>query len=137
MTRPAAVGRDRRARRLDVAGTFFKADPPATSLGAPGGRALPRRFFSKVYCTAEQEIFGLSGFTSTRRSFEKHNTHKMTRAQDSEAEIARRMETAEQELREAQKFDYILESRSREEDFSALLEIWRKTSEKIWIGFEL
>ncbi len=54
----------------------------------------------------------------------------VNRAQDSEAEIARRMETAEQELREAQKFDYIMESRSREEDFNALLEIWRKTAEK-------
>ncbi len=52
----------------------------------------------------------------------------VSRAQDSEAEIARRMETAEQELREAAKFDFILESRSREEDFQSLLSIWRKTA---------
>jgi len=45
------------------------------------------------------------------------------RAQDNEAEIARRMETAEAELREAHKFDHIIESRTRDEDFARLLEI--------------
>jgi guanylate kinase len=33
------------------------------------------------------------------------------------------METAEAELREAPKFDYIIESRTRDEDFAALLAI--------------
>ncbi len=45
------------------------------------------------------------------------------RAQDDEAEIAGRMKTAERELREAHKFDYIIESRTRDEDFAALLKI--------------
>lgn len=45
------------------------------------------------------------------------------RAKDGEDEIARRMATAEAELREASKFDYIIESRTRDEDFAALLGI--------------
>lgn len=45
------------------------------------------------------------------------------RAQDHEDEIARRMETAERELREAQKFDYVIDSRTRDEDFAELLRI--------------
>lgn len=45
------------------------------------------------------------------------------RAQDNEAEIACRLRTAEIELSEASKFDFRIESRSREEDFAALLRI--------------
>ncbi len=45
------------------------------------------------------------------------------RAQDNEAEIAGRIRTAEGELQEAHKFDFIIESRTREEDFAALLKI--------------
>ncbi|MBS0633109.1 MAG: guanylate kinase [Verrucomicrobia bacterium] len=45
------------------------------------------------------------------------------RAQDNEEEMAGRMKTAERELREAHKFDYLIESRTREEDFAALLKI--------------
>ena len=45
------------------------------------------------------------------------------RAKDHDDEIARRMATAEAELREAPKFDFRIESRSRDEDFAALLEI--------------
>lgn len=45
------------------------------------------------------------------------------RAQDNAAEIARRMATAEAELREAGKFDFTIESRTRDEDFAALLAI--------------
>lgn len=45
------------------------------------------------------------------------------RAKDHEEEIERRMATAEAELREAPKFDFRIESRSREEDFTALLHI--------------
>jgi guanylate kinase len=48
------------------------------------------------------------------------------RGQDNEAEIARRMETAEAELREAKKFDYVIESQTRDEDFAALLAILKK-----------
>ena len=45
------------------------------------------------------------------------------RGKDNEEEIARRMATAEAELREASKFDYVIHSRSREEDFAELLSI--------------
>ena len=45
------------------------------------------------------------------------------RAKDDEAEIARRMATAEAELREAPKFDFVIESRTRDEDFAALQHI--------------
>jgi guanylate kinase len=45
------------------------------------------------------------------------------RGKDDEAEIARRMATAQAELREAPKFDHLIRSRSRDEDFAALLEI--------------
>jgi len=47
------------------------------------------------------------------------------RGKDDEAEIARRMATAEAELREAAKFDFVIESRTRDEDFAALREIVR------------
>jgi guanylate kinase len=45
------------------------------------------------------------------------------RAKDHDEEIARRMATAEAELREAPKFDAIIESKTRDEDFAALLAI--------------
>lgn len=45
------------------------------------------------------------------------------RAKDHEDEIARRMATAEAELREAPKFDFVIESHTREADFAALLGI--------------
>ncbi len=45
------------------------------------------------------------------------------RAQDNEAEIAGRMRTAERELQEAPKFDFRIESRTRDEDFAELLRI--------------
>jgi guanylate kinase len=45
------------------------------------------------------------------------------RAHDHEDEIARRMATADAELREAPKFDFIINSKTRDEDFAALLKI--------------
>jgi guanylate kinase len=48
------------------------------------------------------------------------------RGKDDEAEIARRMATAEAELREASKFDHVIESRTRDEDFAALRSILKK-----------
>jgi guanylate kinase len=48
------------------------------------------------------------------------------RAKDHEDEIARRMATAEAELREASKFDFRIESHTRDEDFAALLAIVEK-----------
>jgi guanylate kinase len=45
------------------------------------------------------------------------------RAKDHEEEIALRMATAEAELREAPKFDFVIHSRTRDEDFAELLRI--------------
>lgn len=50
----------------------------------------------------------------------------MERGQDSEAEIAHRLRTAEGELREAAKFDFQIHSRSRDEDFAELQRIWHE-----------
>lgn len=52
------------------------------------------------------------------------------RAQDHEEEIALRMATAEAELREAPKFDFVIESHTRDEDFAALLAIVEKAKER-------
>ena len=48
------------------------------------------------------------------------------RGKDDETEIARRMATAEAELREAGKFDFVIESKTRDEDFDALRAILKK-----------
>jgi guanylate kinase len=48
------------------------------------------------------------------------------RGKDDEAEIARRMATAEAELLESRKFDFVIDSRTRDEDFEALRSILRK-----------
>jgi guanylate kinase len=48
------------------------------------------------------------------------------RAKDHEDEIVRRMATAEAELREATKFDFVIESQTRDADFAALLIIVEK-----------
>jgi guanylate kinase len=48
------------------------------------------------------------------------------RGKDDEEEIARRMATADAELREATKFDHVIESQTRDEDFAEILEILRK-----------
>ncbi len=52
------------------------------------------------------------------------------RGKDDETEIARRMATAEAELCEAPKFDFVIESRGRDDDFAALLSILAK------VGFQ-
>lgn len=43
---------------------------------------------------------------------------------ETEAEIERRLKSAEYELQEAGTFDYVITSRTRDEDFAALLTIW-------------
>jgi len=55
----------------------------------------------------------------------------VSRGQDSEAEIARRLGTAERELQEAEKFDFKITSRSKDKDFNALKVIWRKVSARV------
>lgn len=49
---------------------------------------------------------------------------------ETDAEIAARMRTAESELREAHKFDFTIESRTRDEDFAALKAILAKARER-------
>src|SRR5688572_25719542 len=56
------------------------------------------------------------------------------RAKDHEDEIARRMATAEAELREARKFDFVIESRTRDEDFEALLRIVEEARKRAATG---
>jgi len=46
------------------------------------------------------------------------------RRQDSDAEIERRMQTAEVEMHDAVNFDHVIATRTRDEDFAALLHIW-------------
>jgi guanylate kinase len=53
------------------------------------------------------------------------------RGQDSAAEIAHRLGTAERELKEIEKFDFVIKSRSKEHDFSALKAIWRKVVTRV------
>jgi len=58
--------------------------------------------------------------------------HRMeTRGQDSEAEIARRLQTAERELEEARSFDFRITSRGRDDDFNALLEVWHSVQRRV------
>jgi guanylate kinase len=57
-----------------------------------------------------------------------------SRGHDDQAEIERRMATAEKELREASKFDHIIESRTRDDDFSALLAILERARLKAGAG---
>ncbi len=52
------------------------------------------------------------------------------RATDGEEEIARRMQTAEAELREAPKFDFVIDSRTRDEDFAELVAIVERARAK-------
>lgn len=52
------------------------------------------------------------------------------RATDGEDEIARRMQTAEAELREAPKFEFVIDSKTRDEDFAALLAIVERARAK-------
>jgi guanylate kinase len=53
------------------------------------------------------------------------------RGQDSTAEIAHRLGTAERELKEAEKFDFKIKSRSKEHDFNALKSIWRRVVARV------
>ena len=58
--------------------------------------------------------------------------HRMeTRGQDSEAEIARRLQTAERELEEAKSFDFRITSRGRDDDFNALLDVWHSVQRRV------
>ncbi len=53
------------------------------------------------------------------------------RGQDDEAEIARRMATAQAEIKEASKFEYQIESGSKDEDYAKLLTIIEQVRGKL------
>jgi guanylate kinase len=53
------------------------------------------------------------------------------RGTDGEEEIARRLRTAEAEEREKHKFDYLIVSKSKDEDFQALKEIWKQAQVRL------
>lgn len=53
------------------------------------------------------------------------------RGQNSAADIERRLQTAEAELLEAEKFDYVIDSTTREADFEALVKIWRAVAGRV------
>ncbi|MET0263167.1 MAG: guanylate kinase [Rariglobus sp.] len=55
---------------------------------------------------------------------------RLTGRGETDAEIAHRMETAERELLEIGKFDYVVDSSDREDDFSELKAIWEKVQAK-------
>ncbi len=50
---------------------------------------------------------------------------------ETEAEIDRRMVTAEKEQQEREKFDYVITSSAKEADFGALLKIWQQLQSRI------
>jgi guanylate kinase len=56
------------------------------------------------------------------------------RGQDAPEEIARRLETAERELLEAEKFDFQIQSTSRDADFQALIAIWKSFQSRLSQG---
>ncbi|HRE07491.1 MAG TPA: guanylate kinase [Opitutaceae bacterium] len=56
------------------------------------------------------------------------------RGQDSEAEIQRRLQTAERELAEAPRFDFRIASRGKDEDFDALVAVWRVVQKRVAAG---
>lgn len=53
------------------------------------------------------------------------------RGTEGEAEIERRMGTAEQELRQIAAFDHVIESADRDADFAALERIWRTVQARV------
>lgn len=65
---------------------------------------------------------------------EELRARMVARQQDSDSEIAHRLETARRELLEAPKFDFQIQSRSRDEDFVALCAIYRAVQERVRAG---
>lgn len=64
-------------------------------------------------------------------SLDEIRRRMITRGQDVEAEITHRLETAERELLEAEKFDFRIESKSREDDFNALVAILAQVRQRL------
>lgn len=52
------------------------------------------------------------------------------RGDDNEREIARRLESVEMELQQAEHYDYIIDSKTKDDDFAALMKIYQAEKQK-------
>lgn len=63
--------------------------------------------------------------------FDELKTRLRGRGKDDEAEIARRIESAEKEIEQWRSFDYLLLSKSKAEDFAAITNIWQAEKRRV------
>ena len=64
-------------------------------------------------------------------SFDELKERLWVRGKDDEAEISRRIESAEKEIEQWRSFDYLLRSKSKAEDFSAITSIWQAEKRRV------
>jgi guanylate kinase len=64
-------------------------------------------------------------------SFEELKERLRGRGKDDEVEIARRIESAEREVGQWRSFDYLIRSKSKAEDFSAITSIWQAEKRRV------
>ena len=64
-------------------------------------------------------------------SFDELKERLRVRGKDDEAEIARRIESAEKEIEQWRSFDYLLRSSSKAEDFAAITSIWQAEKRRV------
>ena len=64
-------------------------------------------------------------------NFDELKARLRGRGKDDEAEIARRIESAEKEIEQWRSFDYLLRSRSKAEDFVAITSIWQAEKRRV------
>jgi len=64
-------------------------------------------------------------------SFDELKERLRVRGKDDEAEISRRIESAEKEIEQWRSFDYLLCSKSKAEDFSAITSIWQAEKRRV------
>ena len=65
-----------------------------------------------------------------RADLEELRKRLIYRGHDDEEEIARRLHTAEEEIRSVDIFDHVIESGSRRADFSRVFEIWKHAARR-------
>ena len=64
-------------------------------------------------------------------SFDELNERLRGRGEDDKAEISRRIESAKKEVKQWRSFDYLLLSKSKAEDFSAITSIWQAEKRRV------
>ena len=64
-------------------------------------------------------------------SFDELKERLRGRGKDDELEISCRIESAEKEIEQWRSFDYLLRSKSKAEDFSAIASIWRAEKRRV------